>query len=145
MSKSKKYKLGIDKSVYIECFKCEKRSYSIYDIKNCYCPVCWFFVPNEINEPIDLNNAKDSKPNLMKVALGRLREGPVHFKNHDVIIFKNEESAKALTYFADLDISFRITELENDFLGYDCYSYKDEFKKFTDRLEKNDIKFIRGT
>lgn len=64
-------------------------------------------------------------------------------KKHNVIIFKNEASVLALACFVGLDISFRITELENDFDGYDCYSCKDEFKKLIDRLEKNNIKFIK--
>lgn len=46
-----KYKLGLDRSIYIECLKCEKRSFSPGDIKNLYCPTCgFFFEPNKIYE-----------------------------------------------------------------------------------------------
>jgi len=50
--KNEKYKIGLNRSMYIECLTCEKKSYNMYDIKYRYCPVCGFLNPEKRKEEL---------------------------------------------------------------------------------------------
>lgn len=54
----RKYKLGLDKYMYIECLTCNKRSYNVSDIKYRFCPKCGFFLPEIV--PVEILEEKNN-------------------------------------------------------------------------------------